>query len=92
MLPHTLHAFTLALTLSSAPHATTFDRHLADECLTRHEVVAHYADLGLDHIKVQRYSEDTFKVTGIDKVRYVFLIDACTLHEKQLQPRRVSIN
>ena len=92
MLPHTLHAFSLALTLSTAPHATTFDRLHADECLSRHEIIAHYEDMGLDHIKVQRYSEDTFKVTGVAKVHYVFLIDACTLHEKQLLPRRVAIN
>jgi hypothetical protein len=83
MLPHTLHAFTLALTLSSAPNHPI--DHLSF-CWDRHEIKAHFEDRGLDGIKLQRVSEDDFKVTGYtDSKRYVFLVDACSHDIRKLK-------
>ena len=75
MLPHTaLHAFTFALTLGSAPlHPVD---HLAF-CWDRHEIKAHFEDR-LDGVKVQRISDEDFKVTGYtDTKKYIYLVDAC---------------
>jgi hypothetical protein len=89
MLPtHVLHGISLAFTLSTAP-VHPID-HLSF-CWDRHEIKAHFEDRGLDAIKLQRVSEDDFKVTGYtDTRRYVFLVDACTHDVRRLQSTAIN--
>ena len=88
MLPHTaLHAFTFALTLGSAP---LYPVDHTSICWDRQEIRMHFED-GLDAVKVQRVSEQDYKVTGYtDTKKYVYLVDACTREAHLL--KAVAIN